>query len=183
MHSHTVDGLPTLKIQTLNQDSLGNDRLSTSLPTPTRTHLQRRCGHKRPGGNLEGIRQVNYTQISLEDDEYYPVDDMDGITFKPVLIWRPRVGHRKPHTSSSPRSSPGIKKKMDKPPEQVSSHTSVEGVDSSTVPRSEKERPSSSHRQAKPGKQESVKNSISPRKTNLTNNLPPCRTPPARVCS
>ena len=88
VHSYTVDGLPTLKIQTLNEDSLQGHKRSQTLPI-----FIQRLGSGRKSSHPEFTApKVNYTQVSLEedhDDEKSPTVPNE-MTFKPVLIWKPR---------------------------------------------------------------------------------------------
>lgn len=89
MHSYTVDGLPTLKIQTLTQDNISEHKRCNTLPVSLQETSPRPL-HIREID--QAFPKVNYAQIRLEDDEVSN-DECTDIIVKPVLIWRP--GRRK----------------------------------------------------------------------------------------
>jgi len=77
--SFTDDGLPTLKVKTLECSTVTKPLQSQRLPTLP--NLSRKT---RPG--VLGPRQVHYTQLFLEDD---PLAEDTEITYAPVLLWKP----------------------------------------------------------------------------------------------
>lgn len=167
IHSYTVDGLPTLKIQTLNQNDIGAHRRSVTLPTPL--HLHRiRHGRTRPSNPPLGTKRVNYTEISLEE-QYFQTDDLSGLTFKPVLVWKPRQKQ-----SPLDGSPPGIRSKAVQSPDQSFHLVAADSVDAVGTGA-----PSCS--QKMPTSREGARNSMTLFKTNLTDTLPPFRESPVKV--
>lgn len=79
IHSKTVDGLPTLKVQTLLNDGICEHRRSNTHPVPVRTGSRHIMRENRAS-------KVNYAQMLLEEEYYEPQDD---VTYKPVLVWKP----------------------------------------------------------------------------------------------
>lgn len=91
-HSYTVDGLPTLKVQTLTQEGISERRRYDTSPVPLeRLRSQHTREAKQPLTKQPlTLPRINYAQIMLEEegDGY-----SDEIVVKRVLIWRP--GQRK----------------------------------------------------------------------------------------
>ncbi len=101
MHSYTVDGLPTLKIQTLKQDSI-QEQHRRAQTLPASFHNRIGTGHKSENTNLTAPN-VNYAQVSLEEEHVDEITSKipSNMTFKPVLIWKPRRKKSSPSRSSS----------------------------------------------------------------------------------
>lgn len=144
--SYTVDGLPTLKIQTLAQDGIREHRRSKTSPMFLRRKIAR---HKRSNIQSLVVPKINYVQILLEEEEEEAKclsqthnDDFSDFSFKPVLIWKPGYG-----TNSPPKQSPKLVTDQEAGPAATSS-----GIQAS---------------------HEGSKSRIIMRKTNLTDTLPP----------
>lgn len=93
-----MDGLPTLKVQTLTQEGIKDHRRSNTTPVPLLSiHPQ----HTREANRPLTLPKVNYAQILLEEDDDEYSEAQDEIVVKRVLIWRP--GRRKhPPRGGSP---------------------------------------------------------------------------------
>ena len=88
-----MDGLPTLKVQTLLHDGICEHKRCSTHPIPTK-FCRTSSRHIRES-RKRGLSKVNYAQMLLEEaaDEHY--ESQNDVTFKPVLVW-------KPHQKSSP---------------------------------------------------------------------------------
>lgn len=95
IHSHTVDGLPTLKVQTLTQEGISDNTRTRSNTSPAPLQCSKLAS------NPLTLPKVTYAQILLEEgDDGYTEDE---IVLKRVLIWRP--GLRKRSHDSSARTA------------------------------------------------------------------------------
>lgn len=89
VRSYTVDGLPTLKVQTLTQQGINEHNVrtrSSTSPVPLQTiHSQ----HAKTANQPLILPKVTYAQILLEEEDYECFEAQDEIVLKRVLIWRP----------------------------------------------------------------------------------------------
>ena len=83
-----MDGLPTLKIQTLTQGLAEHKRL-TPLPAPLQREPLRHIREQQD--QALNLPKVNYAQVQLqeEDGDDESPDEFAEVTVRPVLIWRP----------------------------------------------------------------------------------------------
>lgn len=160
MHSYTVDGLPTLKIQTLNQSSIYEHRRANTLPTPLR-NIRRK--HRRTIISQALIApKVNYAQMSLEEEDAPHLHtDLDEISFKPVLIWKPSMQKKSP-----PNNRRIVASKHTEPSNTLAMDATL-SVSIPGVPSKRDEIP--------PTPCEGRRSSMPVFKTNLTDTLPPCK--------
>ena len=185
-----MDGLPTLKVQTLTQDIAVEHRRCHTSPVPLEPgKLQPQHRHMKEAKQPLTLPRINYAQILLEEeeDEY-----SDEIVLKRVLIWRP--GQRKAHSILKGHSTGVAYDERHPPSLYTTSHeyecepSSVrKGEPSTYVLKTEQphaiavgtDKPSDTVKEGTctgdrgPIPHESTRSSLKVYKTNLTDTLPP----------
>ena len=164
-----MDGLPTLKIQTLHGDNevceLKEPRI---VPLPSHRRGQRHNIQSKP--HSVQPPEVKYVQVSLEEDDDSIEESGDWCTdlkFTPVLIWKP--GQKQHQALPLTRRQQASKSSISNIPRPVTKEEtpsrSGSGKNAKTTSHTEQERTFTLT--------ESTKTQLFVRKTNLTDMLPP----------
>lgn len=173
-----MDGLPTLKVQTLTQDGINEHRRSSTSPIlvePGKLQSHHQC--TKEATQPLTLPRINYAQILLEEEED---ECSDEIVVKRVLIWRP--GQKKAHSILKGPFT-GVVYNERHPPATSNQPSLRKGEHSTSAVKTEQphatagDQPSYTVQKGTgdrgPIPHESTRSSLKVFKTNLTDTLPP----------
>ena len=181
--SYTVDGLPTLKVQIFNNDSIHEQKPPKTLP--------RTLHRKNPKSKYHNSTEpkIRYAEMKLEDEgeqDLYSSCDHSGrddaeFTFSPLLIWKPGCSINPKLKSFISKATPKSQIIFPEIPQRTQNFVSETGLVSSIPVRKSDNSVNSTPLHV------AVTGNRSPllvRKTNLTDMLPPHKENQRnRVCS